>query len=148
MKRLYFLTPTCMFTSLSYFLELKGLLHKKNSPANQHFCCGFVWWWASECVSVFPVRAWRILGSMGSFLSLCHWVNMCRWLDDGSYGNRLWILLMREGGVGRGTRASAETWPGFQGKHDGTSTWACVCAPLSIAAPGFVWVITNIAVLK
>lgn len=38
---LYFLTPTCVFTSSSYLSELKGLFHeKKTSPAKRSFCCG------------------------------------------------------------------------------------------------------------
>lgn len=41
---LYFLTPTCLFTSSSYLSELKGLFHekkkKKPSPAKRRFCCG------------------------------------------------------------------------------------------------------------
>lgn len=42
MKSLYFLTPTCVFTSLSYLSELKGLFHEKKFPGKQALLLWFV----------------------------------------------------------------------------------------------------------
>lgn len=57
----------------------------------------------------------------------------------------------KRGEVGRRTRASAETWPGFQGKHHGRvleHVFVLICTLLSVAAPVFVCVITNISLFK